>query len=168
VNHYYFDVTNGSSGAQFTATATLAWNRRLNQTNINNLNLFLYNAVSSNLIASSTSLVDNVEHLWLPRLPQGRYDLQVLKKGGITVTTSETYALAFEFFSQTLSLTPSGTNVVLAWPVYPAGFTVMTTTNLAPANWTAFTNVPAIITNSQNQLLFSPTNANQFFRLQRP
>jgi hypothetical protein len=169
VNHYYFNVTNGWSGAQFTATATLVWNRQFDETNINDLDLFLYDTFSSNLVACSTSLVDNVEHIWLPRLPQGRYDLQVLKNGGTnTVSDSETYALAFEFFSQTASIAQSGTNVILSWPAYPAGFTVMTATNLAPANWNEFTNIPAVVTNQQNQLLLNPTNANQFFRLQRP
>ncbi len=85
--------------ATFTATATLVWNRQQNQTGINNLNLFLYNATSSNLVMCSTSLVDNVEHIFVPRLPQGRYDLQIWKAGGFnTVSASEPYALAFEFF----------------------------------------------------------------------
>ena len=99
VNHYYFNATNGVSNATFTATATLVWNRQRNQSAINNLNLFLYNAANSNLVAVSTSAVDNVEHLFVPKLAQGRYDLQVLKKGGTYVSASETYALAFEFFS---------------------------------------------------------------------
>ena len=82
VNHYYFNVTNNLSGATFTATTTLVWNRHRNKTNINNLDLFLYDA-NSNLVACSTSLVDNVEHIYLTNLAQGRYDLQVLKKGGV-------------------------------------------------------------------------------------
>jgi Subtilase family len=168
VNHYYFNVANSLSNAAFTFTTTLVWNRQQNQTNINNLDLFLYDAVSSNLITCSTSLVDNVEHIFVPRLAQGRYDLQVLKKGGTTVSPDETYALAFGFFAQNLSITQSGTNAILSWPVYPAGFSIVTTTNLAPANWIPFTNIPAVITNQQNQLQFSPSNASQFFRLQQP
>ena len=104
VNHYYFNVTNSAGNAAFTATATLVWNRHQNKTNINNLNLFLYNAANSNLVTCSTSLVDNVEHVFVPQLAQGRYDLQVWKAGGTTVTTSETYALAWEFFSTALSV----------------------------------------------------------------
>jgi hypothetical protein len=168
VNHYFFNVTN-NSGGQFTAAATLVWNRHRNKTNINNLDLFLYDAVSSNLVACSTSLVDNVEHLWLPQLPQGRYDLQVLKNGGATVSSSETYALAFEFFSVPLTIAPSGTNVALIWPVYPAGFAVESATNLAaPVIWST-NNIPSpVVTNSQNVILLNATNANQFFRLHRP
>ena len=82
VDHYFFNVTNNSGHGQFTAAATLVWNRHRNKTNINNLGLFLFNAANSNLVACSTSLVDNVEHVFAPQLPQGRYDLQVLKNGG--------------------------------------------------------------------------------------
>jgi hypothetical protein len=169
VNHYYFNVTNSLSDANFTATATLVWNRQLGETNINDLDLFLLDAVNGNLVACSTSRVDNVEQLWLPQLPPGRYDLQVLKHGGADVVSdAEAYALAFEFYSQTLSLNWSGTDAVLAWPVYPAGFVVETTTNLAPANWLTFTDATAIVINQQNQLLLNPTNSGQFFRLRLP
>jgi hypothetical protein len=169
INHYYFNVTNGLNQAAFTATATLVWNRQRNQTNINNLDLFLYDAVSSNLVAASTSAVDNVEHLWLPQLPQGRYDLQVLKHGGPnTVSNNETYALAWEFFCMMLNVAQSDTNVVLAWPVYPDGFVVETTTNLAPQIvWSTLIATPTV-TNNQNQVTLNTTNATQFFRLQRP
>ena len=169
VNHYYFDVTNSLNGADFSATATLAWNRQLGATNINDLDLFLYNTVGRSLVACSTSRVDNVEHIWVPQLSPGRYDLQVLKHGGPDVVSdAEAYALAFEFFSQTLSLNQSDTNLVLTWPVYPAGFVVETTTSLAPASWLALTNLPVLVTNQQNWLLLTPTNGGQFFRLRLP
>jgi hypothetical protein len=169
VKHYYFNVTNGLNNARFTATTTLVWNRQQNQTGINNLDLFLYDALSSNLVACSTSLVDNVEHLWLPQLPQSRYDLQVVKNGGTTVSTNETYALAFEFFSQSLNIAESATNVTLAWPVYPAGFLVESTTDLTPpAAWTT-NNLPVpVIANGSNYMLLNATTVNQFFRLRRP
>jgi hypothetical protein len=168
VAHYYFNLTNGISNATFTATATLVWNRQQNQSSINNLQLFLYNTANSNLVAVCTSAVDNVQHLFVPSLPRGRYDLQVLKKGGTYVTPGETYALAYEFFSMTLSVTQSGPNLVLRWPVYPAGFTLESTTNLiSPALWT--TNHPApAVTNNQNYVVLNATNRNQFFRLRRP
>jgi hypothetical protein len=170
VNHYYFNVTNGAGQAAFTATATLVWNRQQNQTNINHLDLFLYNCANSNLVASSTSLVDNVEHLWLPQLPPGRYDLQVwMSASGINpVNNSEPYALAWEFFSESLNAAGSGTNFTLSWPVYPAGFVVESTSGLSPPDWSANNLPPALVTNSQNYLLLNATNASQFFRLQRP
>jgi Subtilase family len=168
VNHYYFNVTNGVSGAEFTATATLAWNRHRNKTNINNLDLFLYDAVSSNLVACSTSLVDNVEHIFVPRLPQGRYDLQVLKKGEATVTASESYALAWEFFSPALSIMNTGTNIALTFPIYPAGFVVESTTNLSSPGWSTNNLPPPVVTNDQDVISTDSTNAAQFFRLRRP
>lgn len=95
VAHYLFDVTSATGR---TMTATLTWNRHQGQSGINNLDLFLYNALSGTLVASSESLVDNVEHICSTNLPPGRYDLQVLKQGGSgRVTASETYGLAFEF-----------------------------------------------------------------------
>ena len=43
--------------------------------------------------------MDNVQHIYVPNLPRGRYDLQVVKYGGISeLTPSETYALAFQFY----------------------------------------------------------------------
>ncbi|MGH7993254.1 MAG: hypothetical protein ACREDQ_07050, partial [Limisphaerales bacterium] len=169
INHYYFNVTNGLKNATFTGTATLVWNRQQNQNNINHLNLFLYYAASSNLIAASTSLVDNVEHIWLPQLPPGRYDLQVLKNGGLnTVSSSESYALAFEFFSLSLNVAQSGTNVVLTWPIYPNGFVVETATSLTPPIvWSALNATP-VVTNNQNQVTLGVAGTSQFFRLQRP
>ncbi len=97
VNHYLFDLRNNPNRT-YTLTATLVWLRQQNQPGINDLDLFLYDNATSNLIASSQSLVDNVEHLFVKNLPPARYDLQVLKNGGAKrVTSSETYALAFEF-----------------------------------------------------------------------
>jgi hypothetical protein len=167
VNHYYFNVTNGVSNATFTATATLVWNRQRNQTAINNLNLFLYNAANSNLVAVSTSAVDNVEHLFVPNLAPGRYDLQVWKAGGSFVSSSETYALAFEFFSLPLDIAGSGTNVILIWPIYPAGFVLQAATNLAAPVWNTNNPAPAV-TNNQNSVVVGATNISQFFRLWRP
>lgn len=94
VTHYFFDLS-GAPGR--TLTATLTWNRQQNQIGINNLDLFLYDA-TGNFVASSESLVDNVEHLRIQNLPASRYNLQVLKRGGLTmISGNETYALAFDF-----------------------------------------------------------------------
>jgi hypothetical protein len=169
VNHYYFNVTNSASNATFTATMTLVWNRQQNQTAINNLNLFLFNCANSNLLTCSTSLVDNIEHMFVPELPQGRYDLQVWKAGGFgIVSAAEPYALAWEFFSQSLNAAKSGANISVSWPVYPDGFVLQTATNLVPpVAWD--TNNPApVVTNNQKVVLLNATNPAQFFRLQRP
>ncbi len=175
VNHYYFNVTNSVAGQKFLATATLTWNRHYNATylispaSINDLNLFLYNCANSNLVMCSTSLVDNVEHLYVTNLAQGRYDLQVLKRGGLgTVSNSEAYALAFEFVAPPLLTVSAGTNSGLGWPIYPAGFLVEARTNLLAGAWQT-NGVPEVIfTNGQSNIRLSTTNAQQFFRLRRP
>jgi Subtilase family len=163
VNHYFFNVSNG------TVTATLVWNRQLGETDINDLDLFLFDAASSNLVACSTSRVDNVEHIFLPKLAAGRYDLQVLKNGGTNVVSdAETYALAWAFAAPALSIAKSGTNAALRWPVYPAGFRVEATTNLASPAWNTNDLSVPVITNSMNRLILIVTNAQQFFRLRQP
>jgi hypothetical protein len=170
VKHYFFNVNNSNGNARFSATATLVWLRQQNQTSINNLDLFLYNAATSNLVACSTSRVDNVEHLWLPHLAPGRYDLQVwMSASGINIANnSEPYALAWEFFSTSLRITNSAGNVSVSWPVYPAGFLVESVTSLISPNWTTNNLPTAIITNNNNCVLLNATNAGQFFRLRRP
>jgi hypothetical protein len=169
INHYYFRPGNGASGSPWAATITLVWNRQLNQTNINNLSLFLYNCAGSNLVLCSTSLVDNVQHIYVPQLPPGRYDLQIWKAGGIPgtniVSSAEPYALAWGFVSPTLSLTRSGSGSVLAWSVYPAGFSAESTSNLASPVWTNNNLSGARITNGQYFLPLNPINPAEFFRL---
>ena len=163
VNHYFFNAAGGS------ITATLVWNRQLGATNINDLDLFLFNAANSHLVACSTSRVDNVEHIFVPPLAAGRYDLQVLKNGGTNVVSdAETYALAWAFISPTLSIAKSGANAVLTWPVYPADFGVETATNLISPNWTTNNVSAAAVTNNMNSLFLNATNASQFFRLRQP
>jgi len=133
--------------------------------------LFLYNCANSNLVAGSTSLVDNVEHLFVPKLAPGRYDLQVWKAGGAgIVSAAEPYALAWQFVQPpTLALAKAGTNLNLTWPYYPAGFVVEANTNLlSSGGWSTNQLLAVIFTNSQNTLLLNPTNAAQFFRLRQP
>lgn len=152
VNHYYFDVTNAAPGAAFTATATLVWNRQYGQGGINNLGVYLYNIANGQLINCSTSLVDNVQHIYIPSLPAGAYDLQVWKSGAAGVSDAETYALAYEFFSQSSSVTTVGTNTVISWPVYPAGFAVEAATNYASPTWVTLTNDTPVIVAGAYQL----------------
>jgi hypothetical protein len=167
IAHYYFNLT-GSN--QFTCTATLVWNRQMGMSAINDLNLFLYNAANSNLVLNSTSAVDNVEHLWIPTLPPGRYDLQVQKNAASQVSSNETYALAFEFFNISATITQANTNAVITWPIAPAGFEVQSATNItSPVTWSPVTSTVTVDTNAGQNIVTVPlTNGIQFFRLQRP
>ncbi len=94
-NHYFFDVTSGTL-TSYVFTATLAWAKRDGASSVNNLDLYLYDASNNVLVASSQSLANNVEHLYVPSLPPGHYDLQVMKNGA-GITALETYGLAFDF-----------------------------------------------------------------------
>jgi subtilase family protein len=171
VNHYYFNLP-ANGGNSFTWTTTLVWNRHYGRTNVNDLNLFLYNAGNSNLVTCSTSVVDNVQHIFLPVLPPGRYDLQVQKStnNAPTVSTYEIYALAFEIFNMRLNVALTNGNAVISWPVSPTGFELDSTTNLnPPVVWTQVTNAVSVNTNiNQNVVTLPVGNVNQFFRLQRP
>jgi len=167
VNHYYFNL-NTDGEANFTLTATLVWNRRNGQTAINDLNLFLYDCANSNLVTCSTSLVDNVEHVFLPALPPGRYDLQVQKNSGNFVSSLETYSLAFEMFTLKLSAARVGNSLLLHWPIAPAGFVLQSNTNLTLASvWIPVT-AAVTVSNSQNWVSVPTTAPQQFFRLGRP
>lgn len=155
------------------ATATLVWNRQKSQSSINNLNLFLYNCANNSLVLCSTSQVDNVEHIYVPQLAPGRYDLQVWKAGGFPVvnivSAAETYALAWQFISSpTLNITTTGASTVLTWPTYPAGFGPESTTNLAGPNWNTNGLPASTVVGAFNRLVLNPTNAVQFFRLSYP
>ena len=163
VMHYCFDVSN------VMITATLVWNRQSGETNINNLDLFLFNATNSNLVACSTSLVDNAEHIFVSQLAAGRYDLQVWKAGGSgMVSASETYALAWQFVpSPMLVIAKSGANATLSWPVYPAGFRAVARTNLLAGAWSTNNLPPPVLTNGQDVIRLSPTNDAQYFRLRQ-
>ena len=171
IHHYYFNVSNSLSAAGFNATATLVWNRQMNQSGINNLDLFLYNCANSNLVACSTSLVNNVEHIYVTNLTQGRYDLQVWKAGGnlSLISAAEPYALAWQFVQPpTLALAKAGTNLNLTWPFYPAGFVAEANTNLlSSGSWSTNQLLAVLFTNGQNTLVLQPTNAAKFFRLRQ-
>jgi len=166
VNHYYFSLT---GAGPFTGTVTLVWNRQAGQTAINELDLYLYDASTGAMLAYSSNAVDNVKHLFLPQLAPGRYDVQMLKKGGLTVSSSETYALAYEFFALPLSLSRAGGNqVVLSWPLYPAGFVLEATSSLTPpVTWSPVNPAP-VVTSNQNQVTVNAASSGQFFRLNRP
>ncbi len=94
-DHYFFSLSDGGSTG-LTLTSTLTWNRQYDQTNINDLDLYLLNPTTGALYAASISTVDNVEHLYATNLTPGAYDLEVVKNYSLgEVSAGETYALAF-------------------------------------------------------------------------
>jgi len=171
INHYYFNLPGSNS---FTLTATLTWLRPhstlLGPSGINDLNLFLYNTASGQLVLSSTSAVDNVEHIYIPALPPGRYDLQVLKNAQSQVSPDETYALAFEFFNVSMSVRQTNGNAIIQWPIAPTGFELLSATNLGSSLvWSTVTAPATVDTNANQNVVTVPiTGGNQFFLLRRP
>lgn len=96
VNDYFITLP-GQVGGSFWLTATLVWNRQAGESQINNLDLFLYNVTDQSLVDMSISTVDNVEHLYVGGLdPADTYALQVWKDGGSVVSNLENYALAYD------------------------------------------------------------------------
>jgi hypothetical protein len=66
-----------------------------------------------------------------------------------------------------LAMTPSGANVILAWPTNAAGFTLQSTTNLFPTAWSPV--AQAAVTNAGQISVTVPTTApRKFFRLTFP
>ncbi|MGO8765232.1 MAG: S8 family serine peptidase [Limisphaerales bacterium] len=163
INHYFFNVTNDVD-----VTATLVWERQANQTGINNLALFLYNCANSNLITCCTSIVDNVQHIFVPQLPPGRYDLQVWKAGGNFVSPSESYALAWAFTATPLAVSLDGSAVNLSWPAYPTGFVLESATNLNSPVWST-NNLPLpVFSNGWETVSLGATNPAEYFLLAPP
>jgi Subtilase family len=168
VNHYYFTL-DAAQATRFSLTATLVWNRQAGQSGINNLDLFLYDTAGSNPITSCQSAVDNVQHIFLPSLPAGRYDLQVLKHGGVgIVSLAETYALAFDFEPVKLAISTSGTNVLVSWPTSPSGFSLQANSNITLTNGWSPVAATAVQTNGQYVVQSPLADGPQFFRLMRP
>jgi hypothetical protein len=60
----------------------------------------------------------------------------------------------------------SGNNVVLSWPVAAAGFSVLAKPTLTSGSWTAVTNAPTLV-GSNWQVTVPTSNSAQFFRLWR-
>lgn len=164
VTHYFFEVTNTVN-----VTSTLVWERQNGESGINNLALFLYNCANSNLLTCCTSVVDNVQHIFLPQLRPGTYDLQVWKAGGTYVSASESYALAWEFSASQMAISQSGSSLNISWPAYPAGFILKATTNLdSPVIWNT-NNLPfPDYADGQETLSLNATNPAQFFELLPP
>lgn len=69
--------------------------------------------------------------------------------------------------SARLSVTTSGNNVVLSWPLAAAGFTVQSRSSLTSGAWTTVSSAAPQIVGSQWQVSVPNSSSTQFFRLQR-
>jgi hypothetical protein len=94
--HYLVDLS-GPTGSTFTLTATLIWWIELNQDNINNFYLYLFDSTTGQELDASLSTIDNVQEIYIQNLPPGDYDLAVTKSATAMVSQTDTYALAYNF-----------------------------------------------------------------------
>jgi hypothetical protein len=96
IRHYLIATT--SPGALI---STLVWNRSNGHAGINRLTLYVYDS-GGNLLGSSQSTVDNVQHIYIGNLSAGTYEIQVVKAAGAIGTPGvefyrDVYALAWDF-----------------------------------------------------------------------
>jgi len=68
--------------------------------------------------------------------------------------------------SPAISASASGGNLTLSWPLAAAGYTILTTTNLAAGNWTTAGAAPQIVGN-QWQTLLPVAGDTRFYRLEK-
>jgi uncharacterized repeat protein (TIGR03803 family) len=126
-------------------------------------NLYSFTATSTNSLGAYTNS-DGAT-------PYGRLILLGNSLYGTTRTGGNSgYGTVFSLsFPPQMSITPSGSNIVLSWPTNYAGFaytgyTLQSTTNLALPVWT--TNLPApVVVNGQNVVTNPIAGTQQFFRL---
>jgi hypothetical protein len=169
VHHYYIDLPAGP--ASYVVTLTLTWHRRDGFSQANDLDLHFINPTTGASVGKSDTFANNVEHIHLPAVPPGTYDIQVLKNGGPgRVTPDELYALAIDASAATLRITtnPQPSAVEVRWPFTPPGLILETASQLGgnPV-WSVVTGEPAIVGEEFVKTVAS-TNAAQFFRLRRP
>jgi hypothetical protein len=161
VNHYCFNVSNSFG---FTFTATLVWNRALAASGVNQITLTLCNFATGALVAQSISSVDNVQHIYVPVLPSGKYDLQIARGAALS---SDAYALAFQFYPispVSMSIASTGNNAAISWPATPTIYTLQETGSLVPPiSWNAVPN-SQLLTNGL-VLVNVPAAAPTFYRL---
>lgn len=85
--------------------------------------------------------------------------------GGGTAGNGTIFSIALPAAQPQLAISRVAANVIVAWPTNAAGFTLQSTTNLAPsAIWTPVSSVPAVV-NAQNTVTNPIPATRQFFRL---
>jgi hypothetical protein len=73
---------------------------------------------------------------------------------------------AYSIPSPQLSATPSNNNLALSWIIPSTNFVLQQNCDLTTPNWATLTNAPTLnLTNLQDQVFFSPSSSNGFYRL---
>jgi hypothetical protein len=66
-----------------------------------------------------------------------------------------------------LTITRSGSNVIISWPTNTTGFGLQQSSALGSPNWVGVSD-PVSIVNARNQVSVTPTNHANFYRLKSP
>jgi hypothetical protein len=163
---YFFDVPAGFTLTNF--STVLTWNRRIGDatagslftmTNfVANLNLRLYAAIGFTpgaQLDSSTSTIQNVEHIYAPTLGAGRYCLEVTSD-----VTGTDYALAWGGAVLTAVSTtvnnPAWGSVAPASGNYPVGSSLQFLAT--PANYYRFSHWTGSLTGTNNPIALNLTS----------
>jgi uncharacterized repeat protein (TIGR03803 family) len=78
---------------------------------------------------------------------------------------SANYGTIFSFdIVSSLSIVPYGSNLILAWPTHPSGFTLQSTADLANPVWSNAASKPVFL-NGQNLVLEPSMGTPHFYRL---
>jgi hypothetical protein len=95
------------------------------------------------------------------------YVVSALNIAGESANSSETSATPQA--PPTLNISLTDTNLTISWPPSPAGFTLQTCTNLAPASWSTVTSPAPAMMGGQWQLTLprSADTASAFYRLSK-
>jgi hypothetical protein len=121
----------------------------------------LWNPASGTLTSGSSTNLN--EELFVLTPAQNINRLVVTKLNVSTWSTDITFITV----EPPLTFLKSGTNVILTWPTNYIGFTLESTTNLAPISWNL--NLPSsVVIGGQNVVTNPITGKQQFFRLQHP
>jgi hypothetical protein len=105
--------------------------------------------------------VDSVGHCYLAGWYQGTntFGTNILQPQGYF-----NYFLAEVASPPELAIVDSGANVILTWPTNAAGYTLQSTTNLAPASWSTVSPAPVVV-NGQNSVTNPISGTQKFYRL---
>jgi hypothetical protein len=178
-------VRSGVGSNEVTFNGTLTNTSLTTNLFLNDLQFSFTNAATNFLAAGTNAFFANVPGILLPgenysdticsvfvnpAITNGDYvgTANILGGSNIfssTILSSQTFHLVLA--PAPLTITRSGTNVILKWPSPPAAFILQQNSNLANTNWLTVTNLSAF-TNGFNQTILSTTNTRLFYRLKYP
>lgn len=178
-------VESGIGTGEVFFTGTLANSSLTDNLFLNNIQFSFTGAATNYLVADTNVFFANVPGILLPgeiyadvifgiiinpAVPPGNYSGTATIQGGSDIfvvgdLTNRNFQVTLP--PAALSVSISGTNLLLSWPSPPGGFVLQRNSDLTTTNWMSVTN-PVTLTNWQNQIPLAPSAGNQFYRLEYP